>query len=454
MLARSPLWVDSNLSILELDALEMQAIHGMFIEAGSTDRDRAHKAILNNLLFTNTIRIGRLKPQEIMQLASYRQSEHEVDQIYGLMAASGVVITPIEGESLNEAWRRWWEAAIAAGHSFFALLPTLKDHSAPDSGPYSNCIMPALIVRTECIGRARLSDIPLMGRVTLVRSTLKAWGRRDGTVKIDHCLGKEDKLPMTMQELLMFYRRDTVITERFLLATSAAHETSRNFVTRMMRRLRDLVLFSGHMDNQAGLASDAIDEIYASWAIETQYQFSREFPADLYLATINTGKQKIDILIPSADRIPQGKLFAIDFNALDRKSTQTPHESRKRPMIVHVSENKLSSGQALHKISMAHPVVYWRSEELYESWSHEDVAILSRATQIQQFSIGGEACLYCRSCRKGLNRTRDIPSIWDTPLQDTPSGRRFDTGTIGDGKRKRPEPLPSRYSKRVRKIGI
>ena len=146
------------------------------MEEGSTDKNRANYRILNNLQFTYTIQTGQRKSQEIMQLARYRESQHEIDQIYGLMAASGVIITPRQNETLNEGWRRWWEAAIEEGHLLFALLPTFRDQNTLLFDLSSNCIMPSVGVRTECIGRARLRGIRAMGPAMLNRGTLKAWG--------------------------------------------------------------------------------------------------------------------------------------------------------------------------------------------------------------------------------------------------------------------------------------
>lgn len=452
ILAQNPFWVAGNLRRLRADATRMQRIHQMFIQAGSTDKNRAHYLILNNLQFTNTIRIRHRKPQEIMQLARYRESQHEIDQIYGLMAASEVIIIPMQGEALHEAWRRWWEAAIEAGHLLFALLPTLKDQNAPLSNLFSNCIMPPVGVRTECIGRARLRDVRVMGPAKLNRGTLKAWGRREGIVSIDLCLGKDAEIPSGITELLAFYRRSSAMTERFLLAVSAAYPDSRKVVARIMRRLREVALFSDNNDNNGYPVHDEIDEIYASWSFQLQMQFSREFPGNLYLGTINTGKEKIDIIIPSTDPIPQGKLLAIDFNALDLKGAKAGTEDRKRLMIVQSSGDKKSAAGALHKINMALPLYYWSSEELYESYSHEDIAIWSDGKPIRQFSIGGDACSYCRSCREGSNRTQEIPCIWDMPDQCAATDGVSISGTTRNGKRKEPASLPSRYSKRVAKI--
>jgi hypothetical protein len=418
----------------------------LFIHAGSTDKNRSNSQILNNLHYTNSFRLGHMKFPELMLLARYRDSQHKTDQIYGLMAASEVIITPKQDEFLSGAWRRWWEAAIKEDHLLFAVLPTFKDLNISYFDLAANCIMPSVEVRTECIGRARIENVQPMGSLMLNQGTVKAWGRREGTVKIELCLGKDAELPSVVADLLGFYKQSSGVTERFLLAMSASYDNSRKLVARIMQRLQYLALFSARNDISEQPIRDEVDAIYEFWFTELRAKFSREFPGNLYLGTLNTGKQKIDILIPATDPIPQGKLLAIDFNVFDVQESETDRPERKCLMIVLSPEQTNSTRQALHKVNMAIPIRYWRSEELYEGYGHQDIAIWSNGGPIRQFSIGGDACLYCKSCKEGSNNSLEIPNIWDVSEHHSVPNTKPKT------KRPAPSTLPSRYSKRIASI--
>jgi hypothetical protein len=57
-----------------------------------------------NLSILNDIRSGQMDPSLAMQLALYRKTSYLEDEVYGLMAASQVVITPIKNATIDEIW--------------------------------------------------------------------------------------------------------------------------------------------------------------------------------------------------------------------------------------------------------------------------------------------------------------------------------------------------------------
>ncbi|KAF2084816.1 hypothetical protein K490DRAFT_59290 [Saccharata proteae CBS 121410] len=119
---------------------------------------------------------------QAMLLAGTRQCAEPVDEIYGLMAASGVVIAPIRGESAAAAWKRWWEHSIVSGDFGFLLTYSTLFRPVRDW----NCAMPPFDVRCQLGNLTRSSRIP-WGPVTVNPSdgTITLIGRIAGHLTID-----------------------------------------------------------------------------------------------------------------------------------------------------------------------------------------------------------------------------------------------------------------------------
>jgi hypothetical protein len=86
-----------------------------------------------------TPRLGDNDATRIAELLGNREATGPVDEVYGIMAASTVKIDPIKGETREEAWERWCEAAILKGHIRWLMLPPASTAAKIGSTSSPNC---------------------------------------------------------------------------------------------------------------------------------------------------------------------------------------------------------------------------------------------------------------------------------------------------------------------------
>jgi hypothetical protein len=94
-----------------------------------------------------TSRLGDNDATRIAELLGNREATGPVDEVYGIMAASTVNIDPIKGETREEAWERWCEAAILQGHIRWLMLPPASAAAKIGSTSSPNCALPFFSLR-------------------------------------------------------------------------------------------------------------------------------------------------------------------------------------------------------------------------------------------------------------------------------------------------------------------
>jgi hypothetical protein len=131
-------------------------------------------------------RLGIIDRTRVMELLSNRNSTVQVDEVYGIMASSGIEIEPLNGETRENAWERWCEAAITRGHlRWIMLVPS------PPSNP-SNCAIPAFADRggpRSCF--TTVYSVRPQGTVqpTVENGTFTVTGRHIGSCELIYRLG-------------------------------------------------------------------------------------------------------------------------------------------------------------------------------------------------------------------------------------------------------------------------
>jgi hypothetical protein len=94
-----------------------------------------------------TSRLGDNDATRIAELLGNREATGPVDEVYGIMAASTVNIDPIKGDTREEAWERWCEAAILKGHIRWLMLPPASAAAKIGSTSSPNCALPFFSLR-------------------------------------------------------------------------------------------------------------------------------------------------------------------------------------------------------------------------------------------------------------------------------------------------------------------
>jgi hypothetical protein len=128
ILATSVVWIGSDLNPVVIDDMLFQAIPGLCDQLRIQEcmsRDPESQLGILHTHFSGMVnsRLTKIDRTRTMELLGNRKATVPVDEVYGIMAACGVEIEPIAGESRNQAWARWWEAAVRQGHVRWALLP-------------------------------------------------------------------------------------------------------------------------------------------------------------------------------------------------------------------------------------------------------------------------------------------------------------------------------------------
>ncbi|KAJ6115338.1 HET domain protein [Penicillium sp. IBT 16267x] len=130
ILARSILWIGSDLEPISMNDELFIAIPCLCDEFGITECTIRGASINNNysLLFSHfpgmaACRIKAKERTRVMELLGNRQATVPVDEVYGIMAATGVEISVQPKESRESAWKRWLEAALTAGHLRWLMIP-------------------------------------------------------------------------------------------------------------------------------------------------------------------------------------------------------------------------------------------------------------------------------------------------------------------------------------------
>lgn len=125
----------------------------------------------------------------IMHLGARSNTTRAEDAIYGIMAASGLVIEPKSGEGLEGAWTRWWEEAVRSGYVRWLVLAPVRYTDGPrvELGPTDlddfNCTMPPTKHRALASESASTPDVKAYGNVSVDAGTVSLLGRRVGTIK-------------------------------------------------------------------------------------------------------------------------------------------------------------------------------------------------------------------------------------------------------------------------------
>lgn len=348
-------------------------------------------------------RLGLLDRTRNMELLGNRKATVAVDEVYGIMAACGVEIQPIAGESREEAWERWWEAAVGDGHVRWILLPTITTHFdtyyAPEAKRRaSHCLLPEFAHRTDKSVASCLDSVAPLGPVTVEKGTVTLSGRIVGNCTLFRKLGcvYRSKLGTFHRgiTLAMFARGRWTTALQIVEAFGSTHYTRKQqlclaqVLVDNYRKTASYVRRNPHSKVRFGMRSKYH---YIVW--EDFKQFQKERMNGLnhgtgFLARIssNTLPNSFLTVVIAAEDQPPRPLVALDFEA------STEDKSR----ILMIAEMPPSTEQhgvgvsasSLHKVGTTIPIPV----ECGGEWS---------ALPLEQISLGGSRCHICS--QKGVD---------------------------------------------------
>ncbi|KAF7877179.1 hypothetical protein EAF04_000864 [Stromatinia cepivora] len=300
---------------------------------------------------------GKIDRTRVMELLGNRTASFPDDEIYGAMAASGVVIQPGIVFGQDNVWALWWEEAIRQGHHRWMFLPPVLSDSSS-----KNCVMPPFKTRHKASQYSGLDTINIKsGQVTIANGSINISGRWAGSCHMVRRLGKvcQDENGGLRRDITMilFSNGSWQLALRLVVAFGGGRYTWKQCLAIAQ------VLQANYY--RARRAIDSRKEHKMILRRQTNYQrtawadFMRLMMSQMismnegiaYLAYVKNTLKSTNIIIVSDDNQPLNKLHALDFGIQDA-SQRTPFVIVSAPnsYLPLEHENRI---EALHKVGMS-----------------------------------------------------------------------------------------------------
>ena len=351
-------------------------------------------------------RLEQIDKTRIMELLGNRTASFGVDEIFGTMAASGVVIDQIDVETKEEAWRLWWEAAVRQGHVRWALLPPgtpTPGGTLRLRGDYLNCAMPAFSTRHLASFGSGLDTVTPLGEVKVEDGMVTMAGRFAGVCRIIKRLGR-----LQLDATGLVYRDITLIlfgsnNWAQCLRTARAFGGGRynpkqiRIIAQVLKhnfyRAKLVVFMNRQGDFRPFFRNGYYKSIWSDFMLLQSVHMMVMNKGVAFLAEMQNEQSMADIVIVAEDEEhPKGKLIAVDFGAED-KSGRTLLATLEVPEIsLDFLTSYHQSASPLHKfgVVMALDITTLENAIKYSAFTLSD-------HNEYYFSIGGRRCTICIS---------------------------------------------------------
>lgn len=188
VLAKKVIWIGQDLEPIEVDDYAFSALPDICDTLVIDELLGPEHMILNQyFLGMLNARLKAIDRTRIMELSVFRQATMPVDEIYGVMAASGVTIRPQLNETKAGVWARWCAEAVRCGHVRWILLPASFGILAEEE--QENCIFPHLLQRHQLSSSSGLDGVRPLGPISINNGTVTAWARSVGSGRLTRRLG-------------------------------------------------------------------------------------------------------------------------------------------------------------------------------------------------------------------------------------------------------------------------
>lgn len=415
ILAPSVIWVGSDFAMLHIPEylpIIVGYLSSFYIPSAPLFQEL--QMTISRHLETSEARIDRANGlrktyMSMVTLGEFCEATESVDKIYGMMAASGLVIAPIRGESKEEAWARWWAEALRNGNVMWMMTPSgVVPSSGYDGadGIKRNCVMPSFSERA----RAQRSTQTISEN----RSDRIAVGA-DGTVKtkgrlVGHCetVREISRSHLDDSFINLSYNRDL----RICLFSKGDAALAHDVAVALANAAGTFEISMRHVDNLAALLMNNYETAHnqvltrsnepfewvvqsddqaaalrllrgiADWHTYNMAESSVVYLAEVVLPTLGSSTK---VLLAGNEWSAPEKLLFLDFNA-------KIYEGQRLLMAVDSTDG--GGNGILHKFGVA-------ILSLPETSDWEKMPL-------QEFSIGGASCSGCSRRRAGLREAAGL----------------------------------------------
>ncbi|RDW56565.1 hypothetical protein BP6252_14093 [Coleophoma cylindrospora] len=351
-----------------------------------------------------TARARKIDPTRIMELLGNRKASFPDDEVYGAMAASGVIIQPGVASGQDNVWRLWWEEAIRQGHHRWIFLPPIV--SKPITTPEyqgSNCIMPDFKNRHRASQHSGLDRVQIKtGDIVICNGELQVTGRWAGSCHVVRHLGRvhEDSQGKLCRDItiILWARGSSKFALRLVTAVSGGRYSWKQTlaIAQVLKANYYRARAAVKVRRERRMFLRRLTEYQSFvWVDFVQLLMTQMLPMNdgiAYLAQIRNEMKSTDLIIVADRHQPLRRLHAFDFG-IKNTSMRTPF------MIVATPERHdgLSSRstvghghRALHKIGMSLPAMVCTNLLKAHAYGCHVVP-----NTLRSLKIGGKACWFC-----------------------------------------------------------
>lgn len=365
-------------------------------------------------------RLHRNDPTRIMELLGNRSATMPADEVYGVMAVSGVQIQSRIGETRENAWQRWWEEAIKQGHLRWLHTPIPKSsristsHESSDHPPH-NCLVPDFSQRHTLSSSSKLDTVRPLGPVAVEDGMVITTARYVGKCRITCRLGELHAKPANRIHrditLILFSRGRWHLALRVSQAFGGGRYSLSQIrlLARVMTRNygRALAIVAKECQSSFTLLPLSQEESRV-WSDFMNLQSGLMIGINesiAYLARIDSNWGSFEVVLGLAKESHKSNLSAFSFDAVTL-------DDRYIFMIVHTTvplseqSEKGSSNSPMHKVGLTLAVGL-----------EADQQRLHKSLPLQVVRLGGYRCQGCQTSPMPSRSERSrLPSV-SAPLR-------------------------------------
>ncbi|EGX92410.1 Heterokaryon incompatibility [Cordyceps militaris CM01] len=383
-------------------------------------------------------RIHATDRTRVMEMLGNRAASFPVDEVYGAMAVSTVEIGVRPRETRESAWKRWTEAALAAGHVRWLLLPLAMRTAAGVTA----CAEVLCAKRHLLSSASGLDTVSPYGPVTVSDGTVSMTARPIGSCTVLRPLGPVHRSHHGWVHrdltLILYAQGRWFAAVDVAVAFGAGRYSPKQLlmiaqilVHNYDRALR-CIQHRAEATFQLTLPSARYERVWADWM---------QLQAQCVMDALNFGCAHLLRVRPAAaqasfltvlvtdGRAPDGTLVAFECNARGA-------DGRHKLLIGETPAKEPSGAQALwHKAGVTISV----GEDHAEGWD---------AIPLVEIRIGGARCQVCKRAA-APNTEAQMPSQTRSPTGDDAGRRRWRKRRREEARRRNIKVIRSRLKQRA-----
>ncbi|KAI5364977.1 Putative heterokaryon incompatibility [Septoria linicola] len=384
VLAKEILWIGRDLVPISVDNYAISALPDICNTLHISECLQEDFSVLStHFAAMANARAGSIDRTRIMELPGNRKATVPVDEVYGVMAASGVIIEARAGETKEGAWNRWCHQAVRDQHIRWVLLPV----AANTVSDWISCVFPPFSMRHKLSAASGLDSVCPLGPPSVENGAVIVTARVVGMLHIVRRLGRVHE-PTTG----VIHRDITVIlfaSGTWRLAMSVVWAFGGGRYNIFQSRLIAQVLVQSYASALSHVAATSEARFAPVMTSNTQRHVWNDFMAMQqsqmiglndcvgYLSVVTLDHSfSMPLVVNLAEHPPDSPLMLMDMNA------KGPDQRTQLMVAQRGPQGSALDMPSFHKVGMTLPV----SEELSNLW---------RLAPVIQIRLGGDDCFGC-----------------------------------------------------------